>query len=81
MHTRDLFDWVHEMDKFCGREAEITSKAWSDSNETYWYNIDIDENGLLWCGNCFIPANDPLDDDDNLVSEEEFDNILRSPCG
>lgn len=48
-----VFNWVRDMDEYCGKEATIISHRWSTSHEAHLYEIDIDDQKFNWCENCF----------------------------
>ena len=46
------FDWISDMDDYCGKEATIMDVEWSEWARAFYYRIDICI--YNWCENCFV---------------------------
>lgn len=73
-YTKCPFHWAPRMSKHCGAQAVIKSKRYVESAETYCYTIDLDDGDCWWCGNCFQPIEDGLED--TVTTDEELYNLL-----
>lgn len=53
------FTWVSEMTAMCGHTATIIEKEFYSNEDTYGYRIQEDDGNCIWCGNCFLPLDNP----------------------
>lgn len=60
------FEWIGEMDDYCGQTATITSATWNEWAGAWGYAIDIDEYCCTWCENCFIVDSDIEESDSDI---------------
>ena len=60
------FEWIGEMDDYCGQTATITSVTWNKWAKAWGYSIDIDEYCCTWCEDCFVPESDIEESDADI---------------
>ena len=47
-----VFEWVEDMDQYCGAEATIIEYKWSEVFKDHLYRLDVDDGVYAWCENC-----------------------------
>lgn len=62
------FEWIGEMDDYCGQTAVITSVTWNEWAGAWGYAIDIDEYCCTWCENCFTEDHDIEESDADVTT-------------
>ena len=60
------FGWVDEMDRCCGKDMEIESVNFSESNNEWAYTLKGDQ--WVWHDSCFVHQETDLADADGDIS-------------
>lgn len=61
------FEWIDDMDEYCGTETTITDVFWIERRNMYGYYIAADDRCCTWCENCFVMEPD-LEESDSDIS-------------